>query len=225
MDTEKNFNLGVVCGRFGHIHNAHVLLIESSIKLCEKTLILVGSAQESKTLRNPFTIETRIKAIKEVFNVKSGESIMVRGINDLTNEFDVTAKWGKYVKSQVERYCNKFADLMVYGNDELRGKWFDLEDIANTAELIIPRNSNSVSATKVRGLLLMDKKDLWEEYTPESIHFMYNKLREELMSVPVYNEIYNQLTISNMSLDEFMKVYKTYEQKDKLEKLKMIEKI
>lgn len=222
MNCEKIFNLGVVCGRFGHIHNAHVSLIESSIKLCQKTLVLVGSAQESKTLRNPFTIETRICAIKSMFPDYSEDTLMIRGINDLTNEYDVTAKWGKYVKSQVELHCGRFADLMVYGNDELRGKWFDLEDIANTAELVMPRNTNPISATMVRGYLILDNEEKWKEMVPESIHSMYKKLRDELISVPVYNEIYDKLLKEELSIEEFMKVYKEYEQKDKEEKIKKI---
>ena len=42
----KQYKLGMVCGRFSHIHKGHELIINKSIELCEKTLILVGSSQE-----------------------------------------------------------------------------------------------------------------------------------------------------------------------------------
>lgn len=61
------FELGVVCGRFGHEHLGHTHLFDICMSLCKSTLILVGSAQESGTLRNPFTVQTRIDIIKKTY--------------------------------------------------------------------------------------------------------------------------------------------------------------
>jgi len=60
MSNHKFYELGVVCGRFGHEQIGHVSLFDTCMALCKRTLILVGSAQESGTLRNPFRVETRI---------------------------------------------------------------------------------------------------------------------------------------------------------------------
>ena len=97
--------------------------------LCKRTLILVGSSQEYGTLRNPFRIETRIDVIKETYPGMNEDTLMIRGIKDLTNEYDVNSKWGKFVKSEVEYHEHKFANLMVYGNDEFRSHWFAEEDL------------------------------------------------------------------------------------------------
>ena len=48
---------------------------------------------------------------------------------------------------------------------------------------------------------------------------MYQKLRDELMNVPVYKEIYSKLDQNNLTLDSFMKIYKTFEEQDKQQKL------
>jgi len=62
--------------------------------MCDRLLILVGSAQESGTLRNPFSVETRIKMIKEIY---PDDNVIVRGLPDLTNENDISAEWGRYL--------------------------------------------------------------------------------------------------------------------------------
>jgi len=149
---------------------------------------------------------------------------MVRGINDLTNEYDITSDWGKFVKSEIEFHKHKFASLMVYGNDEFRSKWFAPEDLVGTAELIIPRSTIPVSGTQVRGMLTIDDETSWQKATHPLIHGMYKRLRDELMSVPIYKEIYNRIRTGDMSLDCFMNVYKELEQKDKESKLAELQK-
>ena len=215
MADKKLYDLGLVCGRFGHLHLGHVSLIESSMKLCNKTLVLVGSAQEANTLRNPFSIDTRISVIKKAFPDDS--NLIIHGLNDLTNEFDFSVDWGGYVMHNVETICGKPADLMVYGNDESRSKWFSKKTLSNTAELILPRSALPISATILRGMLVIDDKSSWQEMTPESIHSMYDILRKELLNVPIYNKISNEM--NSNTIDDFMNVYKMYEQKDKEEKL------
>lgn len=215
----KLFELGVVCGRFGHEHLGHTFLIDNCRILCKSTLVLVGSSQEAQTLRNPFSIDTRINIIKATYPNELEENFMVRGINDLTNEYDISYSWGKYVKSEVIAHKNKFADLMVYGNDECRDNWFAPDDIATTAELIIPRNNFPISATLIRGLLLIDDKKTWKSYTHPNIHKFYDELRTELLEVPEYLEIYNKLQETQIDIGNFKKIYKDYELEDKKKKI------
>ncbi len=216
---EKLYKLGLICGRFGHMQLGHYILFKNSLNLCQQTLVLVGSAQEEKTLRNPFSLKTRTFIIKETF--PNEESLVIKGINDLTNEFDVNFKWGNYVKSETERHMNKFADLLIFGNDESRKNWFSPEDIQNTSQLIISRNNFQVSATDVRGMLLINNKKEWKNYTHNLIHKYYNDLRNELLEVPVYKKIYD-LCKNNLNLENYKKYYKEFEIHDKEVKLKQI---
>ena len=222
MSDFKFYDLGVVCGRFGHEQLGHVSLFNNCMSLCKRTLILVGSAQESGTLRNPFRLETRIDVIHETYPGISDDVLTVRGISDLTNEYDITSAWGKYVKSEVEYHKHKFANLMVYGNDEFRSKWFAPEDLVGTAELIIPRSTIPISATMVRGYLVINDEKHWQECTHPLIHGMYERLRYELMSVPIYQNIYNHIRKGELSLNHFMKLYHELEIQDKNEKLAQI---
>ncbi len=225
MSNYKFYDLGVVCGRFGHEHLGHVSLFENCMSLCKRTLILVGSAQEHGTLRNPWRVETRIDVIKETYPGIPETELMIRGINDMTNEYDITSDWGKFVKSEIEYHKHKFANLMVYGNDEFRSKWFAPEDLVGTAELIIPRSTLPISGTMIRGLIVINNETEWQKHTHPLIHSLYGRLRDELMNVPIYKEIYDKVRLStDMSLDSFMKVYNEYEAEDKAQKLATLNK-
>ena len=142
----KPYDVGLIVGRFQHFHIGHKSLVENAYKLCDRVLILVGSAQESGTLRNPYLPSTRIDVIREIFGVDNN-NLIVKELNDLTNENDINADWGRYVLKNVKKYIRKAPSLMVYGNDEFRSKWFDPNDITDTAELVIPRSRIPISAT------------------------------------------------------------------------------
>lgn len=225
MDSVPQFDLGVVCGRFGHEQIGHKSLFDFGLKMCRRVYIIVGSAQERGTLRNPFSVETRIKVIKETYPGIQESRLVVAGLNDMTNELDVNEEWGKYLKEHIESKMHKFANLMIYGNDEFRSRWFASEDLVNTAELVVPRSTIPVSGTQVRGLLTIDAEREWQKCTPELVHYMYSQLRAELMEVSAYKKIYDIVRRGKvMDLDAFMKVYKTFEDEDKKKKLAELQK-
>lgn len=118
----KKYKLGMICGRFGHIHNGHKLIIDTGIELCEKVLLLIGSSQESHTLRNPFIADFREELIKKVYG--DNQNIKIAKLQDLTNEYDITHDWGQYVIDKTIEYEGNKADLIITGNDEMRKGWF-----------------------------------------------------------------------------------------------------
>ena len=82
---------------------------------------------------------------------------------------------------------------MVYGNDEFRSKWFDPEDIKDTAEIVVPRSKIPISATLLREALLKDDFDYWSKFVDEKTHKMYDRLRSELLRTDPYHEMYHTL--------------------------------
>ncbi|MCI8291292.1 MAG: hypothetical protein HFJ25_03440 [Clostridia bacterium] len=111
---------------------------------------------------------------------------------------------------------------MVYGNDEFRSQWFTAEQLKNTMEIIVPRSTIPISGTQIRGMLLLDLEEDWQKYTHPLIHGMYSRLRSELMQVDVYKEIYNIVRKSDMSMEDFMRVYGEYERLDREAKMAAI---
>ena len=172
------YDSGLIVGRFQTFHKGHQSLVDAGLSLCDRILILIGSAQESGTERNPFNIATRIDVIRSVY-----------ALPDLTHEDDLSPEWGRYLLDQVDRYIYKAPELMIYGNDEARSRWFDVEDIKDTAEFIIPRSRLPISATMLRDMMVRDERREWMKWVNPKLHKMYDRLRAELMEVPYYSQL------------------------------------
>lgn len=173
------YDSGLIVGRFQTFHKGHQSLVTTALNLCDRVLILVGSSQESGTMRNPFNIATRINIIRNVY--PNEPRIHIYGLADLTNEDDITHDWGRYLLKNVDAYLFKAPELMIYGNDEARSKWFDPEDIKDTAEFIMPRSRLPISATMLRKLMIDDNRREWMKWVDPKMHKMYDMLRAELM--------------------------------------------
>lgn len=177
---EKIFELGLVLGRFQTFHKGHKQLIDMTRNLCQKTLILIGSAQESGTPRNPFKLEIRREMVSQIYSQKD---VIICALDDMTNEDDICFEWGSYILEHVEKMIGRLPDLMVYGKDESRKGWFSEEDSKKFSELIVARDKINISATKLREFLVQDKKQEWQKYVPEEIWDKYECLREELLKL------------------------------------------
>lgn len=185
------YDSGLIVGRFQTFHKGHQSLVDTGLNLCDRLLILVGSSQESGTERNPFNIATRMDVIRSIYDTNG--RVSVYALADLTNENDITTDWGRYLLGNVDRYIFKAPELMIYGNDEARSRWFDPEDIKDTAEFIIPRSRLPISATMLRELMVRDNRREWMKWVDPKMHKLYDRLRSELMSVPYYQEAAEKL--------------------------------
>lgn len=184
----RPYDCGLICGRFQTFHIGHESLVETGLKLCDRVLILVGSSQESGTERNPYDVATRMDMLRAIYGNDS-DVIMMHGLADLTDENDIRPEWGRYLLDAVDRYLYKAPELMIYGNDESRSRWFDPEDIRDTSEFIVNRGRIPISATMVREAMVFDRRKEWMSMVNPKLHKMYNRLREELMGVSFYQDM------------------------------------
>jgi bifunctional NMN adenylyltransferase/nudix hydrolase len=185
----KPYDIGLLVGRFQHFHLGHKHLIDTGLTLCDRMLVLIGSSQEWGTLRNPFSVITRNTLIKEIY----GDSIIIKDLPDMTHENDINPDWGRYVLKHVKESINKLPEIMIYGNDEQRSRWFDMNDIKNIMEVIVPRSTIPISATQMREYLILNETDKWHQYSPAKIHKYYGKLRDELLATEHYKEIHRKI--------------------------------
>lgn len=136
----------------------------------------------------PYDVATRMDMLRAIYGNDS-DVIMMHGLADLTDENDIRPEWGRYLLDAVDRYLYKAPELMIYGNDESRSRWFDPEDIRDTSEFIVNRGRIPISATMVREAMVFDRRKEWMSMVNPKLHKMYNRLREELMGVPFYQDM------------------------------------
>ena len=60
----KKYDVLVLIGRFQPFHSAHLLLVQRATALADKVVFIVGSANQPRTYKNPFTFDERYKMIK-----------------------------------------------------------------------------------------------------------------------------------------------------------------
>lgn len=186
MESSRPYDTGLIVGRFQTFHKGHQRLIETGLMLCDRLLLLVGSAQECGTERNPLNIRTRIDMVRTVYPT---DRVMIYALSDMTDENDIRPEWGRYLLNNVDRYIYKAPELMIYGNDESRSRWFDTEDIKDTSEFIVNRGALPISATMLRELMVRNDRREWMKWVDPRLHKIYDTLRDELMTVPFYQEM------------------------------------
>lgn len=180
----QTFKTGVILGRFQHIHIGHEKLINLGISNCEKLLILVGSSNLKNEIRNPFDSDYRIKLIEKIYKeeINSGR-IIVKKINDISNENDLTPEWGRYVIKTSEEYLKEKLECIIYGKDKNIFKCFDKEDVKDLSEILVDRKVLEISATKMREYLMLDDNKNWKKYANPKIHSEYKNLRNIINSI------------------------------------------
>jgi bifunctional NMN adenylyltransferase/nudix hydrolase len=60
----KKYDTLVLIGRFQPLHSAHLEIIKRATALTDQLVIIVGSAKQPRTYKNPFTFEERARMIK-----------------------------------------------------------------------------------------------------------------------------------------------------------------
>jgi len=172
----KKYTWGMYCGRLQHIHLGHQQIIDRMLDECEHGLILIGSAQEQGTLRNPFPYELRARLVGKIY-----PKATIKPLSDMTSERDITPVWGKYVlRHAIEVADGAVPNAMYYGNDQDRDGWFDPADVADIERVVFDRAVLPISATKMRAFLRDDAYEQWASFADPRIHPFYEELRTSL---------------------------------------------
>lgn len=151
----KNYQFGVVVGRFQPLHNGHCKVIDLARDNCERVAVFIGSAQEFGTVANPLDYEMR----KHILRTRYEDDIEIYPLNDLTDGSDVTGEWGKYLLQEIYRQAGAYPDVFFSGAEPIRTKWFYPEDVKDIDEITVSRTIIPVSATEIRQAILNDQ---WE---------------------------------------------------------------
>ena len=148
---------GLFVGRFQPPHLGHIHAIKIALKECDELIIVIGSAQYSHTLENPFTAGERIEMLRR--------ALMDEGI-DLSKIFLIPVPdvgehsiWVSKIKS----FCPSFQ--IVYTNNPLVRRLFQEEGFEVKRIELYQRNHEM--GTKIRARMLRGEE--WESLVPKSV--------------------------------------------------------
>jgi len=168
----------VFIGRFQPIHRNHEAMIRHAFSKAKNVIILLGSANRPRTIKNPFTVNERIAMIMSAFPQEAKEGrIFFSGINDSTYN---DQRWAMNVQSQVDTIIDAVGDdpdsvkIGITGNkDDFTSYYIDMFP---QWEYVGPKNLDR----SIAHIHASDIRNLYFEGITLRPHIGY-------MSEPVYN--------------------------------------
>lgn len=183
--------IGVFLSRMQPIHNAHLWMIENALRENDRVLVLIGSADKSGTVRNPFDIKLRKKlveaAINEYFSEEDKKRIVLRGLVDWsTEQNNDDQEWGRLIYYNVVSIMNvkEFSYFCSEEPEKIEG-WFEekLRERINFRYFSRDNQFNGLSATRIREAILDDNSEYIREYCPNCVCAVREKLKEILKTI------------------------------------------
>ncbi|HET7147419.1 MAG TPA: nicotinamide-nucleotide adenylyltransferase [Candidatus Nitrosopolaris sp.] len=146
---------GIFVGRFQPFHLGHIAAIKFALERIEELVIVIGSAQISHEMRNPFTAGERIQMIKDSLDPEQGidlKRILMIPVPDVNFHPLWTYQLDVMVPEYQSVFSNDFFTRLLYKE---RG-----------IEVIQPglHRRNELSGTKIRSRMVHGRN--WKDLVP-----------------------------------------------------------
>ena len=190
--SERHFKYLVFIGRFQPFHLGHKAVIDEALQHADNVIMLIGSANLPRSLRNPFTVAERSQMIKGAYTPEQAARIHCVPLDDaLYND----TRWLQYVQAAVKSVTgNLQADIGLIGHSKDSSSYY-LSLFPNWSAISVP-NYKNLSATPIREGYLMGATPT-SERTPDSTRQVldvfkqtaeYSQLQEEAWFVDKYKK-------------------------------------
>lgn len=196
--SNKKYDTLVFIGRYQPLHSAHLEIIKRATALCHQLVIIVGSARQPRTYKNPFNFDERREMI---FQATRGLDIHV-AIEANTDSIYNDAAWAVRVQAIVAKYSTGKSKVGVIGHKKDDSSFYlgmfpqwgyeDVEEIeplsaVNIRDLYFKRDANM---NFIRAVVPETTFDFLNEFrhTPE-----YEQIIREREFVENYKKQYASL--------------------------------
>ena len=159
-DMNDNYDYLIFIGRFEPFHNGHRFVVEQALSKANKVIILIGSANSPRTIKNPFNYQERVSMIRQCFN--NSQRILFAPIDDdLYNDY----KWLKNIQNAVAHLVkDQTSKIGVIGHHK-DGSSYYLSLFVQWDFVALP-NFHQLSATPMRHAYF--ERQVIDEHLPVS---------------------------------------------------------
>lgn len=136
--------IGLAVMRLQPLHDGHKILIKEMVDSCDIAIVVIGSAQESKTQKNPFSYEERRSMVFEAF--EGEKKLFVMPINDIGAK--TKKEWVEFVEKELAKNNLPLPTHYFSGSVE-DAQWY----VESEWEIVIVDRftvGKGISATKIR---------------------------------------------------------------------------
>ncbi len=184
----KKHDYAIFIGRFQPIHSGHIKIIEEGLKLANKVLILVGSYEEPRSIKNPFTYNERKTLIVNALAPTIMKNIIIKPIYDFLYDED---NWIKHVNEVIlNKIKNHKAVMIGYEKDDSS---YYLKKFPQYGFLSI-RTDINISSTTIRKKMFLKQFDMCTEYN--KLPKIKNKLTK-LLSFDFFSDLQKEYEYIN----------------------------
>jgi bifunctional NMN adenylyltransferase/nudix hydrolase len=149
----KKYDTLVLIGRFQPFHNAHLEIIKRCTALTNQLVIIVGSANQPRTYKNPFTFQDRRRMIYEATRGMDMNIYIEPNVDTLYND----QAWAVRVQGIVSKYAKVGGKTAIIGHKKDESSFYldmfpqwgyeNVEEIeplsaVNIRDLYFKRNAN-----------------------------------------------------------------------------------
>ena len=167
----KEYDLIVYIGRFQPFHVAHQKTIEHAFTKSDNVLVLVGSSNGARTIRNPWTYEERKEFITSAFPIIANElNLDVLPCRDFTYDDN---KWIANTAHIVNTHAKDIGakTIAVIGHDKDSTSYylnyFQWKFVTMEA---YPPEGDTIDATKIRRLMFEKNFHFVKAVLPENVY-------------------------------------------------------
>lgn len=184
------FDTAILIGRFEPVHQGHVALLRHALDHAPQVVVVLGSAWQARSPKNPFTWQEREAMLRGVLTPADQDRVQVLPVRDYYDE----ARWVRAVRQQVARHAPAGARIALVGHFKDATSSY-LDRFPGWALLALPRQG-STDATAIRDAYLgaapgtlVAALGPWQAQVPDSaMRFLH-----DFASAPATRDIYARL--------------------------------
>lgn len=185
----KQFDTVVFIGRFQPLHNAHVEIIKQACSIAREVIIIVGSINQPKTFKNPWSFEERRMMLNNTLNTLDIGTTRVHIAGNTDSIYNDNA-WAARVQAIVSSTRCVHGSTAIIGHKKDSSSFY-LDMFPQWEYVEVDSLADNISATDIREVYFVRNK--WkcfsiEGHIPEPVYNMLLGMQESPDFIAICNE-------------------------------------
>ncbi len=177
---EKKYSYAVIIGRFQPFHNGHLSLYNTAQQIAEHIIIVIGSHNAPRSIRNPWNSEAREILIRKSLSEYSKNKFSIETIIDSAYNFN---DWLIRIQQKVSAIAGE-GKIAIIGHFKDDTSYY-LNYFPNWDFIEIPMQADGISSTAIRNAIFENKFENIKLY----LHPLVYKTIEEWSKEPLFREL------------------------------------
>jgi len=150
VSKKAKFDYLIYIGRFQPFHNGHKKVVETGCAISDKVIILCGSCNVPRTIKNPFIFEERKNYIEKTFeHTEYKDQVIIRGLNDMASNSEWIIQVQNIINALTEANISENVKIGIIGHMKDESSWYLEKLNLEFIEVGIYKDSTNIANKKV----------------------------------------------------------------------------